>query len=164
MTRSVKQMVCDVCGSQISLSGENAAILKGHAARDMIVVDIYIYRMNRIWILWKIYSQGELVRIVAKEHTGLLERDDREELERIFKNQKKIRNQWDANLLSCTPTLEMGIDIGDLSTVILSSIPPAQANYAQRAGRGGRKDGNALTVAVANARSHDLYFIKTQWK
>jgi len=41
--------------------------------------------------------------------------------------------------------------IGDLSTVILSSIPPAQANYAQRAGRGGRKDGNALTVAIANA-------------
>ena len=61
-------------------------------------------------------------------------------------------------MLSCTPTLEMGIDIGDLSTVILSSIPPAQAQYAQRAGRGGRKDGNALTVAIANAKPHDLYF------
>jgi len=76
----------------------------------------------------------------------------------VFKKPKEDKKPWDANLLSCTPTLEMGIDIGDLSTVILSSIPPAQANYAQRAGRGGRKDGNALTVAVANARSHDLYF------
>ena len=106
----------------------------------------------------KLYSQGELVRIVAKEHTGLLERDDRENLEREFKKSKDIQKPWDTNLLSCTPTLEMGIDIGDLSTVILSSIPPAQANYAQRAGRGGRKDGNALTVAIANARPHDLYF------
>lgn len=88
----------------------------------------------------------------------LLERDDRENLEREFKKSKDKQKPWDPNLLSCTPTLEMGIDIGDLSTVILSSIPPAQANYAQRAGRGGRKDGNALTVAIANARPHDLYF------
>ena len=95
---------------------------------------------------------------MAKEHTGLLERDDRENLEREFKKSKDKQKPWDPNLLSCTPTLEMGIDIGDLSTVILSSIPPAQANYAQRAGRGGRKDGNALTVAIANARPHDLYF------
>ena len=50
-------------------------------------------------------------------------------------------------LLLCTPTLEMGIDIGDLSSVILCSMPPAQSQFLQRAGRGGRKDGNALTMA-----------------
>ena len=53
---------------------------------------------------------------------------------------------------------EMGIDIGDLSTVILCSMPPAQSQFLQRAGRAGRKDGNALTLAVANARPHDLYY------
>lgn len=52
----------------------------------------------------------------------------------------------------------MGIDIGNLSSVILCSMPPAQSQFLQRAGRGGRKDGNALTMAVANARPHDLYF------
>ncbi|MCK5232619.1 MAG: DUF1998 domain-containing protein, partial [Desulfobulbaceae bacterium] len=62
------------------------------------------------------------------------------------------------NLLSCTPTLEMGIDIGDLSSLILCSVPPAQANYIQRIGRAGRRDGNALNLTVANARPHDLYF------
>ncbi|WP_302769899.1 MULTISPECIES: DEAD/DEAH box helicase [Roseburia] len=159
VTRSVKQMVCDVCGSQISLSGENAAIFEGACCtRYDCSGHLHISDESDLDFYGKIYSQGELVRIVAKEHTGLLERDDREELERIFKKPKEDKKPWDANLLSCTPTLEMGIDIGDLSTVILSSIPPAQANYAQRAGRGGRKDGNALTVAVANARSHDLYF------
>lgn len=52
----------------------------------------------------------------------------------------------------------MGIDIGDLSTVILSSIPPTQAQYIQRAGRAGRRDGNSLVLAVANTKEHDTYF------
>ncbi|MDR0380715.1 MAG: DUF1998 domain-containing protein [Oscillospiraceae bacterium] len=98
------------------------------------------------------------MRIAAKEHTGLLERDDREDLERVFKRGDVDRKPWDTNVLSCTPTLEMGIDIGDLSSVILCSVPPGQAQYLQRTGRSGRKDGNALNIAVANARPHDLYF------
>ncbi len=159
VTRNVKQMVCDVCGSQISLSEKNASIFEGACCtRSDCWGHLHISDESDLDFYGKLYSQGELVRIVAKEHTGLLERDDREELERTFKKAKEDKKPWDVNLLSCTPTLEMGIDIGDLSTVILSSIPPAQANYAQRAGRGGRKDGNSLTVAIANARPHDLYF------
>ena len=159
VSKSVKQMVCDVCGSQISVSEENAALFDGACCtRHNCNGHMHTASESGLDFYGKLYSQGELVRIVAKEHTGLLERDDREALERVFKKPREEKKPWDANLLSCTPTLEMGIDIGDLSTVILSSIPPAQANYAQRAGRGGRKDGNALTVAVANARPHDLYF------
>lgn len=52
----------------------------------------------------------------------------------------------------------MGIDIGDLSTIVLCNIPPTQAQFLQRAGRAGRKDGNSLSIVVANARPHDLYF------
>ena len=88
----------------------------------------------------------------------MLERPDREQLEIDFKRSKDTQEIWDPNVLSCTPTLEMGIDIGDLSTVILCSMPPAQSQFLQRAGRAGRKDGNALTLAIANARPHDLYF------
>ena len=106
----------------------------------------------------KLYSTGDLVRINAKEHTGLLNRGDREELEKDFKRSRDDQKLYDPNVLSCTPTLEMGIDIGDLSSVILCSMPPSQANYAQRVGRAGRKDGNALTLAIANAKPHDLYF------
>ena len=99
-----------------------------------------------------------MVRVVAQEHTGLLERADREMVEKIFKRSSTEQKPWDTNVLSCTPTLEMGIDIGDLSTVIMCSVPPAQSQFLQRAGRAGRTDGNALTIAVANARPHDLYF------
>jgi len=62
------------------------------------------------------------------------------------------------NLLSCTPTLELGIDIGDLSAIILCSVPPAQANYMQRIGRSGRRNGSSFNFTVANGRPHDLYF------
>lgn len=105
-----------------------------------------------------LYSHGELVRIHAREHTGLLQRDAREALETEFKHKAADHKVWEPNLLSCTPTLEMGIDIGDLSTVVLCSIPPAQAQYLQRIGRAGRTDGNALAIAVAGTKPHDLYF------
>src|SRR5699024_7555580 len=94
-------------------------------------------------------------RLVPSEHTGLLEREEREAIERSF---MEGTEPWDINLLSATPTLEMGIDIGALSSVFLCSVPPAQANYLQRIGRAGRRDGSALAVTVANGRNHDLYF------
>jgi DEAD/DEAH box helicase domain-containing protein len=92
---------------------------------------------------------------VTAEHTGLLDPDIRYDIEQSFKAGKE---RWDINLLSATPTMEMGIDIGDLSSVLLCSVPPTQANYLQRIGRAGRKDGNAVTVTLANGKPHDLYF------
>jgi DEAD/DEAH box helicase domain-containing protein len=106
----------------------------------------------------RLYRDGEVSRVVAAEHTGLLSRDERAEIEFSFKKQPPDRKPWDINLLSATPTLEMGVDIGDLSSVLLCSVPPAQANYLQRIGRAGRRDGNAINVTLANAHTHDLYF------
>ena len=104
----------------------------------------------------KLYRRSALRRIVAAEHTALLTREQREELQRRFAAADPA--PWDPNLLSATPTLELGIDIGDLSTVTLASAPPAPENYVQRSGRAGRRDGNAFTLAIAAARPHDLYF------
>lgn len=100
-------------------------------------------------------SRSMPTRLVSHEHTGLLDTDTRAWVEDSFINGDR---PWDINLLSATPTLEMGIDIGDLSSVLLCSTPPAQANYLQRIGRAGRRDGNALNVTIANAAPHDLYF------
>lgn len=106
----------------------------------------------------RFYLDGEINRVIGHEHTSLLERNYREDLERRFMAKSKNREPWDENLLSATPTLEMGIDIGDLSSVLLCSVPPSQANYLQRAGRGGRRDGNSFVLTLANGRPHDLYF------
>jgi DEAD/DEAH box helicase domain-containing protein len=94
-------------------------------------------------------------RVVAREHTGLLETDARLRTEVGFIEEE---TRWAPNLISATPTLEMGIDIGDLSTLLLCSVPPEEANYVQRMGRTGRRDGNALNLVLANARAHDLQF------
>lgn len=94
-------------------------------------------------------------RVVACEHTGLLETDQRLQIETGF---IKGEARWSPNLISATPTLEMGIDIGDLSTMLLSSVPPEEANYVQRMGRSGRRDGNALNMVLATSRAHDLQF------
>ncbi|WP_261546417.1 DEAD/DEAH box helicase [Burkholderia multivorans] len=105
----------------------------------------------------KRFSQADLRRVIAAEHTGLLERGEREELESRFKS--KQPKSWYENLLSATPTLEMGVDIGDLSSVMLCSVPPNQASFLQRIGRAGRRDGNAMATTLADGASpHDLYF------
>lgn len=159
ISSDVVQMKCDSCGSVYAVAAENLGFWQ-HApcARSVCFGLIEQDIDTSLNYYGKLFSSGDLVRINAREHTGLLERDDRAALETDFKRKKDTQQMWDPNVLSCTPTLEMGIDVGDLSTVILCSMPPAQSQFLQRTGRAGRKDGNALALAVANARPHDLYF------
>ncbi|HAF71760.1 MAG TPA: hypothetical protein DCL06_01290, partial [Corynebacterium variabile] len=96
----------------------------------------------------QLYRQG-IRRIIAREHTALLEREEREDLERSF---IQHTSPVDPNVLACTPTLELGVDIGDLSTVALASLPRTSANYLQRVGRAGRSDGNAFVLTAVHVR------------
>jgi len=101
------------------------------------------------------YRKGALRRVVAQEHTGLLGTEERESLERDF---AEMKHADDPNILTCTSTLEMGIDIGDLSSTLLCSVPPNTASYLQRIGRAGRSTGTALIVSFVNQQPHDLFF------
>lgn len=105
-----------------------------------------------------VYSRTTTTRVHAEEHTGLLQNDARDRLERRFKAGRTTADPTAPNLLTCTPTLEMGVDIGDLSAAMLCSVPPGPANYLQRVGRAGRKTGNALLFTMAGSSPHDLYF------
>ncbi len=103
---------------------------------------------------------GEVHRVIAHEHTGLLGRDERVALQYRFMTDPAQSEPWFENLLSATPTLEMGINIGALSSVMLGGVPPNQASFIQRVGRAGRLDGNAavFTIADASPDGHDQYF------
>lgn len=102
----------------------------------------------------RLYASSDMRRVVAREHTGLLDSRTRLEYENGFK-----RGQSDPsspNTLVATPTLEMGIDIGDLSAVFLASLPRTVASYLQRIGRAGRETGNALNLAYVTGRGEFL--------
>ncbi|WEH18406.1 DEAD/DEAH box helicase [Streptomyces sp. VNUA24] len=94
--------------------------------------------------------------VLTAEHTGALSRERREQVEAAFKNRTSA---FDPNVLTCTPTLELGIDIGDLSAVVLASMPPGPANYAQRIGRAGRSTGNSLAVTFVPRGNRNHYYL-----
>ncbi|MFV0362666.1 MAG: DEAD/DEAH box helicase [Suipraeoptans sp.] len=98
------------------------------------------------------YKNKKIESIVIKEHTAQLERKQAKEYQNDFKN-KKI------NILSCSTTFEMGIDIGGLETVFMRNVPPSPANYVQRAGRAGRrKDSAAYILTYCGTGSHDYTY------
>lgn len=69
------------------------------------------------------------------------------------------------NVLSCSTTMEMGIDIGGISVVAMNNVPPHPANYLQRAGRAGRR-GETRSVAITLCKSnpHDQFvFANPLW-
>lgn len=106
----------------------------------------------------EVYSNGAVSRIFASEHTGMLGRALREEIESAFKAKDANRRADDINLLSCTSTLEMGIDIGDLSATVAAGLPRTAANFQQQVGRAGRSSGSACVVAVARTSPRDLLY------
>lgn len=147
---------CDRCTHQLTASTVERPSLEGMRCLNVGCTGVYVPDARTGLAYYRdIYRNGEVQRIVAAEHTGLLARPHREALERRFIESER---RCDPNLISATSTLEMGINIGDLSTVLLSSVPPATANFQQRIGRAGRRDGNALVGVVANGKPHDLFF------
>ena len=100
------------------------------------------------------YNDGSMRRVVAREHTSLLEDTLRLEYEDGFK--ASVETPDAPNVLVATPTLEMGIDIGDLSTVMLAGLPRSVASYLQRVGRAGRLTGNSLSLAFVVGRGEQL--------
>ena len=152
---SVHQYRCDICGHNVSIQAAEVPLWEGGPCLRLRCKGHYQREPAREDYYGRLYATGHIQRLIAAEHTALLERAQREQVEERFITRE---HPWDPNLLSCTPTLEMGIDIGDLSAAVLCSVPPSQASYLQRIGRTGRRDGNAFTLTVANGRPHDLYF------
>ncbi|WP_182354767.1 DEAD/DEAH box helicase [Flaviflexus huanghaiensis] len=104
----------------------------------------------------RLYAATTPRSVVAREHTGMLENTTRKELEDAFRGSGEGQAPDAPNVLVATPTLEMGIDIGDLSTVMLSSLPNTVASYVQRVGRAGRLTGNSLALALIRGRGEVL--------
>lgn len=98
------------------------------------------------------YRRMDKLWMVAREHTAQLDSDTASDYQNLFFEGR-------IDVLSCSTTFELGVDLGELETVLMRNIPPTPANYAQRAGRAGRRLGSAaFVVSYAQRRSHDLTY------
>lgn len=98
----------------------------------------------------KIYQELEPERLVSKEHTAQLTSEEASKVQQEFIEGK-------VNVLSCSTTFELGVDVGSLESVFLKNMPPEPANYIQRAGRAGRRlSSTAFALTFSLCRSHDL--------
>jgi ATP-dependent helicase YprA (DUF1998 family) len=100
--------------------------------------------------------EGSYGLLKPREHTAQVPTEDREYIERNFKDEAKEV----VNTLVATQTLEMGVDIGPLDVVLMRNIPPFPANYWQRVGRAGRRFRMAVNLAYARENSHDRAYFK----
>lgn len=77
---------------------------------------------------------------ITAEHSAQLSQAEREKSVKLFK-------EGLLNILACSTTMEMGVDISGISEVVMNTVPPKPANYLQRAGRAGRR-GESKAMAI----------------
>ncbi|HPI89404.1 MAG TPA: DEAD/DEAH box helicase [Spirochaetota bacterium] len=102
----------------------------------------------------KLYSAeiDSLKYLRAEDHTGQLNSNDRKDRELKF-------GDGEIKALYCSPTMELGIDIKNLSVVHMRNVPPNPANYVQRSGRAGRNGQPALIFTFCSSFApHDRHY------
>lgn len=106
------------------------------------------------------------MHMMAEEHTAQLSHRDLQEVsatteryELRFQDVGITLERPAIDVLSCTTTMEVGIDIGALLGVGLRTVPPRRANYQQRAGRAGRRGSTLATVLTYSENgTHDGHY------
>ncbi len=110
--------------------------------------------------------EGDLHRLPVRVEELTGQTDDYGSRQRKFRgiltpDEEAMSSITEIDILSVTTTVEVGVDLGSLSAVYLSNMPPRRFNYQQRVGRAGRR-GQAFSEArtACNDSSHDAHYFR----
>ncbi|MBI4651699.1 DEAD/DEAH box helicase [Candidatus Desantisbacteria bacterium] len=141
---------CSVCGVIINSACEGFPCPFCHG-RLVVFTDQEVNKSRYV----RRIKMATLPILDAEEHTAQVSNEVRLNAEERFKADSEISK---LNILACSPTLEMGIDVGGLDAILLRNIPPRPDNYAQRGGRAGRRQRIGLVLGYVRNTPHDQYF------
>ena len=140
---------CGKCGNTTVLNLDNKCA-EGDCTGSLVEVDpekVFATNYYR-----KQYVEKPIEIVNCEEHTAQIHGQEGKKRQIRFKQKK-------TNILSWSTTFEMGVDLGSLTTVFMRNVPPTPANYAQRAGRAGRRsDTPAFILTFCSSSSHDYTF------
>ena len=138
---------CDTCGCEMHLDTHGVCTT---TKCDGAMVKMTFAEARGKDRYYKAVYQEEALPINIQEHTAQLSSKKAREIQSEF-------IKGDVNVLSCTTTFELGVDVGDLRAIFMRNVPPTAANYTQRAGRVGRRAGKpGFAITFARLRPHDI--------
>ena len=122
------------------------SLIRGQVESDSLIHEL---RERNLWtdINDRAVEGGFYYR--TAEHSAQQSSERLNDYEDLFKKGK-------INVLNCSTTMEMGVDIGGITAVVMNNVPPHPANYLQRAGRAGRsKESRAISYTLCKGNPHD---------
>lgn len=155
LCRPIEIPVCEVIGRDFSSESDKVLAARAWVEDQPSLMDA---RIEGIWsnVNDRVIEGAGYFRAV--EHSAQQAGSRLQQYEGLFK-------RGAINLMSCSTTMEMGVDIGGINTVAMNNVPPHPANYLQRAGRAGRRSEiRSIALTVCKNNPHDQHVFKhTTW-